>query len=439
MSERLAELYPNHVATVVARAERALAFGGFDHLLVASGREQYRFLDDRPLPFVSHPPFKAFLPLTQQTDSWIVVTPGRKPVLVYCQPDDYWHLPPAPPHGYWVEHFDIRVIRQAEEATRHFPAHGDRLAIIGEPHDAVGAYVPNNPANVISSLHYTRSAKTDYELACMRLAQSRAVRGHRAAEAAFRGGGSELEIHRAYLEATGHNDFDLPYTNIIGLNEHAAVLHYQYQRHDRPGEHRSFLIDAGAQVHGYASDITRTYGNGDAEFEALIAAVEHVQQQLCAKVRAGQNYPELHLEAHRLLAGVLAAQDLVRMSAEAMVAEAVTSTFFPHGLGHQIGLQVHDVAGFHANERGDTIPRPAGHPYLRMTRTLEEDFVVTIEPGLYFIPMLLAELKAGPHAAHVNWSKVDHLTKFGGIRIEDEVRATNGEPESLTRDAFAAA
>ena len=103
---------------------------------------------------------------------------------------------------------------------------------------------------------------------------------HRAAEAAFRGGGSELEIHRAYLEATGHNDFDLPYTNIIGLNEHAAVLHYQYQRHDRPGEHRSFLIDAGAQVHGYASDITRTYGNGDADFGALIAGVDRVQQQL---------------------------------------------------------------------------------------------------------------------------------------------------------------
>ena len=75
----------------------------------------------------------------------------------------------------------------------------------------------------------------------------------------------------------------------------------------------------------------------------------------------------------------------------------------------------------------------------RMTRTLEENFVVTIEPGLYFIPMLLAQLKAGPHAAHVNWSKIDHLTKFGGIRIEDEVRATTGAPENLTRDAFAVA
>lgn len=437
MSERLASLYPQHLATVLARAERALTFAGYDHLLIASGREQFRFLDDRPLPFVSHPPFKAFLPLTQQTDSWILVTPGRKPVLVYCQPDDYWHLPPAAPHGYWVEHFDIRIIRHPDEVLRHVPAASERLAIIGEAHDAVGHLIPNNPARVISSLHFTRSAKTEYELACMRLAQTRAVRGHRAAEAAFRARGSELEIHRAYLEATGHIDFDLPYTNIVGLNEHAAVLHYQHQRHDRPSEHRSFLIDAGAQVHGYASDITRTYGNGDSEFEALIAAVDTVQGQLCDAVRPGQNYAELHLRAHHLLGGVLADQDIVRMSAAAMVAGAVTSTFFPHGLGHPIGLQVHDVAGFHANEAGDTIARPEGHPYLRMTRTLEENFVVTIEPGLYFIPMLLERLKAGAHAHAVNWRKVEHLMPFGGIRIEDEVCATTGAPENLTRDAFA--
>lgn len=439
MSERLAELYPSHVQTVIARAERALAFGGFDHLLLASGREQFRFLDDRPIAFYSHPPFKAFVPLTHQTDSWIVITPGKKPILVYCLPDDYWHLPPAAPHGYWVDAFDIRVVRNAEDATQHFPPMGPRLAIIGEAGDAVAAYVPNNPARVISSLHFTRSAKTEYEIACMHMAQRRGVRGHRAAEAGFRAGGSEVDIHRAYLEATGHNEFDLPYNNIIGLNEHGAVLHYQHQRHDKPSEHRSLLIDAGAQVHGYASDITRTYGNGDADFEALIAGVERVQQQLCAQVRPGQSYPQLHIEAHRLLAGVLAEQDIVRMSPEAMVAAGVTSTFFPHGLGHPIGLQVHDVAGFHANEAGDTIARPPGHPYLRLTRTLEEDFVVTIEPGLYFIPMLLEKLQASAHATQVNWPKVEHLTTFGGIRIEDEVRATSGEPENLTRDAFAVA
>jgi Xaa-Pro dipeptidase len=119
-----------------------------------------------------------------------------------------------------------------------------------------------------------------------------------------------------------------------------------------------------------------------------------------------------------------------------MLETGVTSTFFPHGLGHPIGLQVHDVAGF-SDEQGNLIPRPAGHPYLRMTRTLAAGMVVTIEPGIYFIPTLLGKLKAGPQAKLVDWHKVEHLAKFGGVRIEDEVHCTDGAPENLTRDAFA--
>jgi Xaa-Pro dipeptidase len=121
-----------------------------------------------------------------------------------------------------------------------------------------------------------------------------------------------------------------------------------------------------------------------------------------------------------------------------MLQQGVTSVFFPHGLGHPIGLQVHDVAGFQASDHGGTLPRPPGHPYLRMTRALEPGMVVTIEPGLYFIGMLLAELKNKPAAKDVDWAKVDAFRKYGGIRIEDDVACTEGEPENLTRDAFAA-
>lgn len=430
-------LYPAHLSTIKARADRALEKSGFDHLVIAAGVEKYEFLDDRPYPFKPNAQFKAWLPLTRHPHSWLAYTPGRKPVLVYFQPDDYWHVPPTAPAGAWVDEFDIRVITDPAEAAAQLPGSG-RLAIIGEPDSALPGFEPNNPKVLLDYLHFHRAFKTPYELALMRLAQRRAVPGHLAARAAFQAGASEAQVHAAYLAATGHTDLDLPYNNIVGLNQNGATLHYQYKDVQAPARNRSLLIDAGAEVEGYCSDITRTWGDGDAAFEALVGAVDDEQQALCGKVRAGTDYRDLHLECHLRLGGVLRTLGIVDLDPGEMLATGVTSTFFPHGLGHPIGLQVHDVAGF-VDEDGTLIPRPVGHPYLRMTRTLAPGMVVTIEPGIYFIPTLLSKLKATPQAKAVDWQKVEHLLPFGGVRIEDEVHCTDGTPENLTRDAFAAA
>jgi len=430
--------YRAHLDTLLARSDAALARGGFDHLLIAAGVEKYHFLDDRPYPFQVNPHFKAWLPLVRHPHSWLAITPGQRPRLICFQPEDYWHLPPSTPEGEWVEHVDVHTIRDPSDAAQHLPP-AARSAILGDVHAAIEGYVPNNPQPVLDHLHWHRATKTAYEVERMRRASTRAVRGHRAAERAFRAGESELGIHRAYLAATGHNDIDLPYGNIVALNEHGAVLHYQHQRAEKPETHRAFLIDAGADCDGYAADITRTYGNGDARFEALIASVDRVQRDLVSKVRAGQDYAALHIDCHRQLAGVLRELDVVRMSPDAMVESGVTSTFFPHGLGHLLGLQVHDVAGLQRDERGGRIERPAGHPFLRLTRTLACGMAVTIEPGLYFIDSLLEKLRAREHAGAVNWNEVEHLRRFGGVRIEDDVVCTDDAPENLTRDAFAAA
>ena len=436
-------LYSAHLATLKQRADEALARGGFDHLVVPSGTLHYQVFDDRDYPYAVNPQFKAWLPLTRVPNSWLVYTPGQRPKVLFHQPFDYWHVVPDAPSGWWVEHFDIHIIRKPEDALALLPKPAARCAILGEAQSALGAapnecYAPNNPDAVVNYLEYHRSYKTPHEIALMRETQRLGVRGHRAAEAAFREGKSEFGIHMAYCSAVGQDLGELPYNNIVALNEHNAVLHYTELGRVAPAQSRSFLIDAGASFHGYASDITRTHAmDTNGEFQALINAVDAAQIGMCQGVRAGMDYKQLHVDAHLTLMGILKDFGVLTVSPEAALATGVSAAFFPHGLGHPIGLQVHDVAGFAETDRGGKIPRPTGHPYLRMTRVLEPGMVVTIEPGIYFIDMLLDEVKKNGHAHSIDWSRVDAFRPYGGIRIEDEVLCTQGDAENLTRAAFA--
>lgn len=433
-----AKVYAAHVREVQRRATQALERGGFDHLVVPSGTLLYQVFDDRDYPYAVNPQFKAWVPLTRNPGSWIVHTPGEKPRLVYLQPFDYWHVVPSAPSGWWVDEFEIVVIRTPEEALRHLPGDAARCAILGEPQSALGAFVPNNPPAVLQYLEYHRAFKTPYEVAMMREASRIGARAHRAAEAAFREGASEFDIHLAYCAAARQDANDLPYRNIVALNEHGAVLHYTELDGVAPADPRSFLIDAGAGFAGYACDITRTYARDPSgEFQQLIDAVDAAQQRMCDQVRAGFDYKRLHLDAHLALAGILRDFGISKLSPESALETGVSSVFFPHGIGHGIGLQVHDVAGFAESDRGGTIAKPDGHPYLRLTRVMEPGMVVTIEPGIYFVDLLLEGLRKGAHADSVDWQRIERFRPFGGIRIEDDVVCTDGAPENLTRDAFA--
>ena len=432
MTDRIADLYADHIATLKQRTDRALASTKFDHLVVHAGAQRLQFLDDMYYPFKVNPQFKAWVPVVDNPHCWIVYTPGEKPRLIYWQPVDYWHKPADTPSGFWIDQFDIRMIANPDDAKQHFPTSG-RIAMIGEGEE--------NPEDLLNALHWERAWKTDYELECLRRANARGARGHRATERAFRDGASEYEMHVAYLRATDHTEDELPYGNIIAVNEHASVLHYYFhdrQRVDATRRH-SFLIDAGAAYNGYASDITRTYSaNEHDEFHDLIAAMDEAQQAICDEVKPGINYPDLHLLAHHRIADILARFDFISLEADAIVAKRISSAFFPHGVGHYLGLQVHDVGGFMADKSGKTIPKPEGHPYLRLTRVVEPTMVFTIEPGFYFIEPLLGELQKSAEGKYVNWEKVDRFRKYGGIRIEDDVAVTEGGCENLTRDAFAA-
>ena len=165
--------------------------------------------------------------------------------------------------------------------------------------------------------------------------------------------------------------------------------------------------------------------------------MDEEQQALIGDIEPGLNYADLHERMHYRLAAVLRDANLVAADPADMVETNLTFSFLPHGLGHLLGIQTHDVGGFQQDRSGASRPAPEQYPALRLTRDIEPGQVFTIEPGLYFIPMLLEELRQHPLAAQVNFELIESLLPYGGIRIEDNVLVTEDGTVNLTRNAFA--
>lgn len=432
--------FAEHIGALCARTAQALEACGYTGLLVYAGSLLPVFEDDRTYPFEANAPFKVWVPLSDAPGSFVWFQPGSLPRLIIERPQDYWYKPAQVPGGYWVRHFDVHTAADQEAARKLLPQNLSRAAYIGDAFAGLAGFGVGaiNPQPLMRRLDYVRAVKDGYELQCLREASRLGALGHRAAAAAFEAGASEFEIELAFLRACGLREQELPYNPIIALNSSGAVLHYQVLEKQPPAERLSMLIDAGAESAGYASDITRTYAARDGDFRSLIGRMERMQQALCASVRAGVDWRDVHLAAHAHIAQVLADCDLIRCSAQEALDTGVTGVFMPHGIGHLLGLEVHDVGGFMRTAEGGEIEKPHGHPYLRLTRTLEPGFVVTMEPGLYFIPQLLEAARADRRARHINWPRVEALARFGGIRIEDDLAITADGCENLTREAFRA-
>ncbi|MEE8496309.1 MAG: Xaa-Pro dipeptidase [Xanthomonadales bacterium] len=450
MSKEYKEYYAAHVTEMQRRWTVALDAENLQAVLVHSGTPLISFQDDYVYAFRPNPHFLAWLPLTRHHDSALLVCPGRKPCIFYYQSEDFWYLAPADPESWWADHFDVQLVNQVNGWRTGLFSQLKRLsfglqdvAAIGDAPSLHAAFEDEriNPAGLINRLQVERTRKTPYEIACLTQASRLAARAHLEAESAFREGASEMRIHQRYLGACEHTDAQLPYNNIVALNAHGSVLHYQGRDVTIPDPVRSFLIDAGCTVNAYVADITRTYaarnGSGQEDgFAQLVAAVDAMQQGLVEAVRAGLDYRELHLQAHRGIAAILESFGIIRVPADDAVASGLSSVFYPHGLGHFIGLQTHDVSGLNDNQ-GRAIARPEGHPLLRLTRVLEAGNVLTIEPGLYFIEPLLQQWKEDGDATAVDWDRVEALKPYGGIRIEDNVVVTETGCDNLTRRAFA--
>ena len=433
-----AALYGQHLAEKTRRFQAILEATKFDEIIIAAGDSKTQFADDMAYPFVANPYFREWAPLGKRIGSYLQIAANAdRPRLFLLCVEDIWHTAPQSLPPGFEQGLEIVKYASLDELKKYLSVRDRSSAFIAETNSLEVDPECWNPQAVTDQIDYQRRSKTAYEQDCVRQANRLAMPAHRAAYEAFMAGASELEIAAAYLRGCDCSENEMPYGIIAGVNEHGAVLHHRNLDKQRRTP-RSFLIDAGVAMNGYASDITRTYAyDSGSDFAALIAAMDVVQLELVAGGGIGKSPVDLHVLSHLKVAEILRQFDLLTVSPEEAFDKGITGTFYPHGLGHHLGCNVHDRGSNLANAQGDLLPAPEKYPKLRSGALMVANQIHTVEPGVYFIPALLEKLRQGEHGSKVNWSRVEDFIPFGGIRIEDNIVVHgDGSLENLTRDAF---
>jgi Xaa-Pro dipeptidase len=283
------------------------------------------------------------------------------------------------------------------------------------------------------ALTFCRCIKTDHELDLLRESARVNNIAHLEAMKALKPGMHEYEMKGVFdYHQTSNGLLQPAYTGIHAGGTNSAILHYVENR-DKINDGDLYLIDAGYECEGYASDVTRTYpanGRFSGDQAAIYQIVLDALNKSIDNVKPGVKMEDLHMGASRIILHGLKELGVVKGDIDDMMENNIFALFFPHGLGHFLGLDTHDVGGY--PQGVERIDRP-GIKFLRVRRELMPGMVITIEPGIYFIPALLKPaLENAEQAKYLNADKVESLLNFGGIRIEDNLIITEDGYENLT-------
>ncbi len=406
--ERAAKLFSNDFPLVLAAAGEPISKPGGQ---------------DQTYPFIAHPEYY-----------WL--SGARRPggVLAYEAPDGWTHF--------------VRPVTDVERLWE-----GDPVAPVGRPIAELDAWLAtrrNKPVALLGAalpgvvadsehsaacrerLDVARRPKDDAELDLIARAVRATAAGHRRAREVIRPGITERQVQlELEAEMFRHGADATGYGTIVGAGTNAAVLHFEPGMR-LIGMDDLVLVDAGGAVEGYTADVTRTYPAGprlSADRQAIYDIVLAAELAGIARCRPGTEWHEVHRCAAETLARGLRDLGILVGEVEGLLDSGAITLFFPHGIGHMLGLGVRDVGG-----------RAPGRPEgvycgarLRVDLPLQENFVMTVEPGLYFVPALLDDpARRERYGDAVRWDAVDRWRPVGGVRIEDNIRITQGEPDILT-------
>jgi Xaa-Pro aminopeptidase len=380
---------------------------------------------DRTYPFHAH-------------SEYLYLTDRERPGAVLAfDPDDGWFdfVPrPTAKELLWSGAPAAEPGISAEELPGWLEARKDaRIANLGAGVDEVESD-SELEADARYALNRIRRVKDDVEIERMRLAERATRAGFAVAAELIAPGRSERELQVEIEAAVLRNGGDaVAYETIVGGGPNSAVLH-QMPTSRVFGDGELVLIDAGAEVRGYASDVTRTYpasGSFTPEQQALHDLVAAACTAAIDRCGPGVEWLDVHAAAASVIAEGLVDFGLLQGQSDALVESGAVTLFFPHGVGHMVGLGVRD-AGEVLRGRAGTRP---GFPPIRVDLPLEPGHCFTVEPGVYFVPALLQDgERRRQHADTVDWDRVDRMLDFGGIRIEHNVLVTVDGFEVLTAD-----
>ena len=297
---------------------------------------------------------------------------------------------------------------------------------------------------LLPAIDACRVIKDPHEIALIRKANEISTIAHRAVLKHIRGFKNESQIEGIFTDACISKKAKQSYGVIAGSGENASMLHYM--KNNEPLKGRQFVcLDAGAEVECYASDVTRTFPISagtwpSQEAKEIYSIVETMQESCIARLKPGVKMFDLHVLAHQLaIDGLLKLGILHNASPTELYAMGTSKGFFPHGLGHHVGLEVHDVLGIpilRYEERTSPIADAVSSlPLSTLDQPeLEEGMVITIEPGIYFSRYELerAYLSSPIHSKYINKDILDRYWAVGGVRIEDDILITADGYENLT-------
>ncbi|SPO04591.1 probable Probable Xaa-Pro aminopeptidase PEPP [Cephalotrichum gorgonifer] len=319
------------------------------------------------------------------------------------------------------------------ELARLSKKSGTLFAIAGQvsDHVALSGFTNKNLDILKEAIEACRVVKDDYEIALIQKANDISAVAHTAVLEKVKSAKNEAELEGVFLEkCVARGAKEQSYHGIFASGRAAATLHYIANDAPLAGK-LNVLLDAGAEWECYASDVTRTFpisGEFSKESREIYDIVLRMQTESIAMLKADVVWDDVHLHAHKVAIDGLLKLGILKGDKDEILKARTSVAFFPHGLGHYLGMDTHDVGGNPNPKDTDTMFR-----YLRLRGPAPAGSVLTVEPGIYFCNFIIEPyLKDPAHSKYIDAEVLEKYWDVGGVRIEDNLVITATGYENLT-------